>query len=258
MSTLLDVLFSISAVVSAMLAAALWLWCRLSSAAARRFLFVVAFAFTAASTYAVPFVVGRLLSLGYHKFMANDVGRGVTAVVVLGNGGEFVEGWADGITITNSTEAARVVEARRVFQLISPEWLISSGGRPDPLDRADVSSGIMRAELVQLGVPPERILLESTSRNTYDEAALIAPMLRALGVQQVVLVTTDTHMRRSMGAFRAVGWNPVPAIVPDSQAPKSWLRWALPTGRGLELSGEVTHELVGWAYYWLRGRWRSQ
>ena len=202
-----------------MLAAALWLWCRPSSAAPRRFLFVVAFAFAGASTYLVPFVVGRLLSLGYHQFRASDVGRGETAVVVLGSAEEFVEGWEDGITITNSSEAARVVEARRVFRLISPEWVISSGGRPDPLDRADVSSAIMRAELVQLGVPPGRILLESTSRNTYDEAALIAPMLRSLGVQQVVLVTADTHMRRSMGAFRAVGWNPVPAIVPDSQLP---------------------------------------
>ena len=184
-------------------------------------------------------------------------GHGTTAVVVLGGADEFVEGWTDHITVTTVGEASRVLEASRVFRLTSPVWLISSGGSSNSPERTDASSVTMRDELVRLGVPPERILLESTSRNTYDEAVLIAPMLRSHAVQQLVLVTSDTHMRRALGAFRAAGWNAVPAIAPHPKAPLGWVWWMLPTVFGLELSSEVTHELLGIPYYWVRGRWRS-
>ena len=260
MSLLLSLLFSPSGVVVSMVVAALWLWRRPSSVAARRFLFIAALCFTCASIYVVPFGVSRLLTLGYHQFSAADLGQGghgTTAVVVLGGADEFVEGWTDHITVTTVGEASRVLEASRVFRLTSPVWLISSGGSSNSPERTDASSVTMRDELVRLGVPPERILLESTSRNTYDEAVLIAPMLRSHAVQQLVLVTSDTHMRRALGAFRAAGWNAVPAIAPHPKAPLGWVWWMLPTVFGLELSSEVTHELLGIPYYWVRGRWRS-
>jgi hypothetical protein len=63
------------------------------------------------------------------------------------------------------------------------------------------------------------------------------------------------HMRRSLGAFRAVGVNAVPAIGPDP-LPTRWFRWIAPTDGGLESSGEVVHELLGILYDRLRGRWR--
>ena len=109
---------------------------------------------------------------------------------------------------------------------------------------------------MRLGVPRERILLESTSHNTYEEAVLVAPMLASLRIQQVVLVTSDTHMRRSLGAFRTVGVNAAPAIAPYPRLPTRWFWWVLPSGAGLELSDAVTRELLGIPYYWLRGRWR--
>ena len=36
----------------------------------------------------------------------------------------------------------------------------------------------MKEALVRLGVPPDRILMETESRNTYTEALVVAPMLR--------------------------------------------------------------------------------
>ncbi len=256
MSAILYFLFSTSGPIVALIITAIWLWRRPSSTMARRGAIAVATGYALASVHVVPFGVSRLLTLGYHQFTANDIGRGTTAVVLLGGGDEIVEGWTDQITVTTPIEAARVLEASRVFRLISPAWIISSGGKPDPLDPGEASSLTMRDELVRLGVPQGRILLESTSRNTHDEAVLIAPMLESLGIQQVVLVTSDTHMRRSLGAFRAVGVNAVPAIAPDPRLPIRWFWWVLPSHQALELSSEVSHELLGIPYYWLRGRWR--
>jgi hypothetical protein len=63
-------------------------------------------------------------------------------------------------------------------------------------------------------------------------------------------------MRRSLGAFRAVGVNAVPAIAPDPRLPTRWFRWIAPTDGGLESNGEVMYELLGILYDRLRGRWR--
>jgi uncharacterized SAM-binding protein YcdF (DUF218 family) len=115
----------------------------------------------------------------------------------------------------------------------------------------------MREELVQLGVPRDRILVETASRNTREEALVIEPMLRRLGNPQVVLVTSHTHMRRSIGTFRAVGITAIPAIARDPRPEVPLSEWILPTGRALRASGEVVHELFGIPYYWLRGWWQS-
>jgi uncharacterized SAM-binding protein YcdF (DUF218 family) len=105
-------------------------------------------------------------------------------------------------------------------------------------------------------VPHDRIVLESASRNTRDEALVIAPMLRELGVDRVVLVTSAVHMRRAVGAFRAVGVNPLPAVAPDPKYRVMWVAQLRPGREGLNLSSQVAHELAGLPYYWARGWWK--
>ena len=61
---------------------------------------------------------------------------------------------------------------------------------------------MMKTALVELGVPADRILLESTSQVTHDEAVLTARMLRDLEITSCVLVTSNLHMRRALATFR--------------------------------------------------------
>jgi uncharacterized SAM-binding protein YcdF (DUF218 family) len=216
-------------------------------------------AYVLAAVYAVPYGASRLLTVGYHRFTAEGVdqaqaGPGDVAVVVLGSGDEVVDGWEDQLIVTTTVEGARVLEAARVFRLIAPAWVIASGG--DPLGTGPPSSITMRDELMRLGVPDVRILLESRPRDTHEEAIRIAPMLRSLGVRQLVLVTSESHMRRALGTFRAVGWNAVPAIAPGPRHPAHRFEWILPTRRGLDFSGAVIHEAIGIPYYAIRGWWR--
>src|SRR5258708_3985799 len=174
MNAPLSFLFSTSGLATCFLVSAIWLWRRPSSVAARRFLMMTAAAYALATIYIVPFSVSRLLTRGYHQFRATDVTQGTTAIALLAGGDKFVKGWTDHITITSPTEAARILEAWRVFRLVSPAWMISSGGSSAPTDGADPGSSVMGDELIRLGVPRERILLESTSRNTYEQASVIA------------------------------------------------------------------------------------
>jgi uncharacterized SAM-binding protein YcdF (DUF218 family) len=81
-------------------------------------------------------------------------------------------------------------------------------------------------------------------------------MLRSRGIQLVVIVTSDTHMRRSIGTFRAVGIDASPAIAPDPHRQAPWWDWATPSTPGLDHTARVVHELIGLPYYWARGWWR--
>ena len=114
----------------------------------------------------------------------------------------------------------------------------------------------MRDAMIRFGVPASRILVEDRSRTTRDEAVLIAPMLRSLNVDHVILVTSDFHMRRSLGAFRAVGIPAIPAIARDPFLSYPWSRWILPSSHGFELTSAVVHEVGGIGFYAARGWFR--
>ena len=114
-------------------------------------------------------------------------------------------------------------------------------------------SETMKTALIQLGVPADRILLESTSRITRDQAVLTDTILRELGVSSFVLVTSDLHMRRALATFRHEGLRPVPAVARDPLG-SQWigLEW-LPTPQGIEFAQQIAHEYIGLAWYKLRG-----
>jgi uncharacterized SAM-binding protein YcdF (DUF218 family) len=257
MSDVVRLALSATGAICALIAAALWIWRRPHSRAARRFLLTVSAVYALAGTYAVPALAGRVLTAGYRPFTGADAPARHTALVVLGSGTLTVTGWDGSLSSMTEIEAARVLEAWRVFRLIAPELVITSGGLPYDDDLSQPSGVNMRNELVRLGVPAARIIVEDASRNTHEQSVIVAPMLRQHGIEQMVLVTSDTHMRRSLGAFRTQGWTAIPAIAPDPDAGAGWVDWLVPSYRGLELSGQVVHEFIGLPYYWVRGWWRS-
>lgn len=256
MNALVRFFFSTTGAVAALLAAGFWLWRHPHSAAARRFLLTAATGYALASVYAVPATVERAFRLGYHEFKVADAPPGPAALVVLGSGANVVKGWDGRLDLMTDNAAARVLETVRVFHLIDPAIVISSGGRPSPDDESEPSGQNMRDELVRLGIPDSRIIVETQSSNTHDEAIVVTPMLRSRGIEHMVLVTSDSHMLRALGTFRTQGWNAVPAIAPDPKFAGTWSEWLVPSADGLELSRQVSRELLGLPYYVVRGWWR--
>src|SRR5262249_30292712 len=148
--------------------------------------------------------------------------------------------------------ATRALEAARVVKLIDPAIVISSGGNADPRSPRRPTGETIQSTLIAIGVPAERILVETLSRTTRDEAVVIQPMLKAQGVEQVILVTSQTHMRRALGAFRAVGVMAIPAVAQEFDRTRELAEWVLPTHDGLIGASTNAHEIAGIVYYWLR------
>ncbi len=245
--------FSVGGLTAAILVGALWLHSAPQSRRARRYVLWVALLYAVLTTYAIGDGVGRLLGAGLSPLQAHDVPSGATAIVVLGSSGFTARDWADGrYSIVDRVDATRAVEAARVFRLVDAEWVVASGGKP-PESPNEASGNTLRGALVSLGVPAARIVVETQSRDTHDEAVVLAPMLRTLNVRHVVLVTSGTHMRRSLGTFRAQGIRAIPAVARDPFFATSWTHWIFPSDLGLWKSASVMHEILGFAYYVVRG-----
>jgi uncharacterized SAM-binding protein YcdF (DUF218 family) len=249
--------FSAGGVVCCFLIASLWLALSGSSRHARRFAILIAIVFLVASLYGPQSLLARAMTRPLRPFTAADAVQGRrTAIVLLGSGSVVVEDWSGrSYSFVDYSAAARALEAARVYGMIDPAIVISSGGNPHPEERERPSGETMRNALIALGVPADRIVTETASKTTRDEAVIVAGLLRDQHIEQTVLVTSQTHMRRAVGAFRAAGVHPIPAIAQEFERDISLSQLFLPTDDGLWVAGNTVHEILGLTYYWMRGWW---
>src|SRR5205085_3136977 len=118
----------------------------------------------------VPYALSRAFASRYQPLIAAQ-GSSVPVVVLLGGGQVNIAGRdRTPLPLLSASSAHRVLEAVRVYRLLGATWLISSGGsrRLDQPPNAEA----MRSALVQLGVPPQRILMEARSTTTHEQAVL--------------------------------------------------------------------------------------
>ncbi len=86
--------------------------------------------------------------------------------------------------------------------------------------------------LVLLGVPRERIILETRSQSTYENAAFSRDIVKPAAGERWILVTSALHMPRAVGAFRRAGWGVLPFPVDHRQGGNDG-------GRGFSLSARL-------------------
>lgn len=134
--------------------------------------------------------------------IASMRGQAHGAVLVLG-GGVRRQAPEYGLSVPNETTAERL--AYGVFLARRSGWPLGfSGGIGWTAKELHDSEAriVARTAAEDYGLPLR--WAEGTSRDTRENAANTLPMLAKAGVKQVVLVTHEEHMRRSMRAFEAV------------------------------------------------------
>ena len=112
-----------------------------------------------------------------------------------------------------------------------------------------VTARIMGEALVGLGLPKERLTLETDSKNTAASAANLRPLL----TEPFFLITSAGHMRRSMAVLKHQGLQPI-AVPTDYQGPKDWRNAELrPSPQSQFASDLAMHEYIGLLWYRLQG-----
>ena len=232
---------------------ALWAYVRPRSAAPRHYVAGAVFGYWLMATPIGAGVLSWGLAHGLKQVETREEARGATAVVVLGGGAQTFSAGGQVVGTLTTGSIFRALEGARVAKLIGATLVIASAGRPDPVVQLKPESEMIRAALIQAGVPSETIVEESASRNTREQAREVAPMLRAKGVRQFVLITAPVHMRRSLGVFRLEGFDPVPSVSLTRSEHLSPPSWWLPNGGALLVSQEAIYDGAAMAYYWWRG-----
>lgn len=116
-------------------------------------------------------------------------------------------------------EAARLYSNCKKYALKCK--ILISGGDPAQVGKAE--SEIAKEELLLLDIPSSDILTENKSNNTFENASFSSQIINTLAENlQIYLVTSHTHMKRSLKCFSFFKINPIPAPADLISIRKSW------------------------------------
>jgi uncharacterized SAM-binding protein YcdF (DUF218 family) len=105
----------------------------------------------------------------------------------------------------SSASMVRLTEGVRLYRELPGSKIILAGGAVfDTVPEVEISARI--AEI--MNVKRSDLVLEKMSKDTEDQAQFIK---KFVGNDRFVLVTSASHMPRSMAIFKKVGLNPIPA-----------------------------------------------
>lgn len=199
--------------------------------------------------------IGRILENALeNRFPRWDPARGVPdGVIVLGGGLDPVLSRVRGEPALNSS-AERLTAIAKLARAFPNARIVYSGGDASLFANAGAETGALYPLLDSFGVPRERVLLESRSRNTAENAAFTKELLKPKPGERWLLVTSAFHMPRAVGTFRRAGF-PVEAYPVDWRTLRTVrLRPQADFATGLSHLDLGVHEWSGLFAYWLTGR----
>jgi uncharacterized SAM-binding protein YcdF (DUF218 family) len=121
--------------------------------------------------------------------------------------------------------------------------IVVSGG--DAQRHGMPEASVYRDALVRIGIPAADILAEANSMNTWQNAQFTSELLKTLGADRVLLISSGIHLRRSLIYFAHFGVTPVPVRADYLRAVSSWL----PLSYNFALADFALHEYIGIARY---------
>lgn len=153
--------------------------------------------------------------------------------------------WASPDGILNDQGLRRTIEAARLYaRQVSSTVVISGRNRSS---EAGPTARVMADLLVQLGVPPSALVLETDSTNTHESAVNVARIAKARGWSRVLLVSDAQDMRRALASFRHE------ALEAESGTSVLWALRTQSNPYGLLKVEDAMHEWLGLVYYWWEG-----
>ncbi len=156
------------------------------------------------------------------------------------------------------TAIGGAVERLMIFASLARRYpeakLVFSGGsgslRYQDLKEARYVDPVLR----DLGLDGGRVMFESQSRNTFENAVLGRKLADPKVGETWILITSAFHMPRAVGSFRAQGWDVLPYPVDYSTMVDQGFEMQFNFAGGLGRLGNGIHEWLGLAFYRLTGK----
>jgi uncharacterized SAM-binding protein YcdF (DUF218 family)/lysophospholipase L1-like esterase len=165
--------------------------------------------------------------------LTDDSGGTADAIVVMGAG-------VIGQCSPNLNGVWRVLRGAREWRAGRAPLIAFTGGQGN----AGCPISVAMARLArEVGVPADRIVLETRASSTRENAVLTAPLLRGRGVHCVLVVTDRLHMQRAAATFTSQGFAVARASVPIYEGHRD----------NVSMLAEGAREGLALAYYRMRG-----
>lgn len=183
--------------------------------------------------------------------------------VVLGGGTEPAVSPRNSVEVNSAGD--RVLYAAQLYNEGKAGKLLLSGGEIAWLNEGSTTpADDMASLLTSIGIPQEALILETESKNTYENALYAKQILGTLAVDRILLVTSALHMPRAVALFEKQGLEVIPVPVDysitDGAAPADGasrlqvkLIDIIPQSGNLSLTTNALKEYLGYFVYKLQG-----
>lgn len=143
-----------------------------------------------------------------------------------------------GSSLPRALGAARLYGERPVGRVIVT-------GRAEPWGYADDTAPAMADIMVALGVPRDRIVIEPLARDTRQNALFSSAIVRALGADKTLVVTSALHLPRALIEFERTRLAVIGAPVDHRYETPEGVTPFVPSIASLARMGQVLHEILG-------------
>ncbi len=206
------------------------------------------------------FVVGMLPIAEYalntleNRFpQVTELPQDVDGIVVLGGAiNVLMSDERNELSVNDNVE--RVLSLVHLTKAYPDVPIIYSGG-PGLIGRPDLNeSDMIEPLLKELVAPGNKLHFEKRSRNTHENAVFTKEMIDQIGDGKWLLVTSATHMPRSVGAYRLQGIDVIPFPVAYLTSQNFSFSLSLLPRSGLGSFRSALHEWLGLSVYYFTGK----
>lgn len=205
----------------------------------------------ASMPYAADRLKGRL-ERDYPAVMTTEIPRSECIVLL---GGAVEPALPPRLDIDMRDGVDRVRKAAQLYKAgLAGTIIVSGGNQPwSPFETSEAES--IKTLLLEWGVPPTAIFLETNSRNTRENAFYSVALIKKQACGTPLLITSAAHMKRAVAAFERLRVEvfPVSTDVKVIDRPELTVFDFLPDAEALLMSNDAVHEWLGQWVYKLNG-----
>ncbi len=189
------------------------------------------------------------------RFPPWDAARGPPdGIVVLGGSIDPEPSAARGVTVYRGA-VDRILSTAALAHRYPRARIIFSGGSAnlvadDAVKEADYALVVFES----LGIARQRLIMESRSRNTAENAEFSKALASPKPGERWLLVTSAYHMPRSIGVFRKAGFAVEPYPADWRTDPNDLLKPFIFASDGLDRTDSAVREWMGLAAYRISGK----
>ena len=187
------------------------------------------------------------------KYLAVEITGSPSADAIVVLGGDV--GVPSEPRVESQLHGNRLLHALRLYRANKAPVIMLTGGNVFPHKDLQPEAVYSKEILSEMGVPQAAILIETTSRNTRENAIKSREILGGLGIDRILLVTSGFHLPRAVKVFQKVGFDVVASpsefSVVTNEEPALVKYW--PSVVTLYRSQRLIREYMGLFVYWMRG-----